>query len=155
MEALVSQTLKSLKTPRNSRSNTTRLRELWPEGSYQLSPSLIPLDRVPEGACQENHQTIVPCSLPQQLPSTPGLFSSLKLHPSGFQGTDKASAHPPGSHTVFHGSTTSCCSSQKKLHWEELGAGQKSSVSAPSTLIWFQLVFNIILTLCMPALSII
>lgn len=103
MEALVSQTPKSLKTPRNSRSNTTRLQELWPEGSYQLSPSLIPLDRVPEGACQENHQTIVPCSLPQQLPSTPGLFSSLKLHPSGFQGTDKASAHPPGLHTVFHG----------------------------------------------------
>lgn len=96
MEALISQIPKSLKAPRNSRSSPAMPGELCPEGSDQLSPSLIPLDRVPAGVCQESHQTIVPCSLPQHSrivfqPETP----SLRI-----PGDRQVTAHPPGLHTA-------------------------------------------------------
>lgn len=109
MEALIPQDTKIPKNTQKDQIQHTKVMGALTLGiqlslsNYPLSPSLTPLDRVPEGACQESHQTIVPCSLPQQLPSTPGLFSSLKLHPSGFQGTDKASAHPPGLLMFFQG----------------------------------------------------
>lgn len=144
MEALISQIPKSLKAPRNSRSKPAMPRELCPEGSDQLSPSLMPLDRVPAGVCQESHQTIVP----SKSPALQDCFPAWNSIPQDSRGQ---TGHCPPCRLTH--STTSCCSSQRKLHWEELGAGQKSSGSAQSAFIWFELLFNIMFTLrpCLPS----
>lgn len=81
MESLTSQTPKPLNPPRTSSSIPPRPRELCRRDAIDFHPG-SPWLWI--GFLGERARKAIKQLSPAASPSTPGLFSSLKLHPSGF-----------------------------------------------------------------------